>query len=242
MLGRFQAEIVRESPGKSTRLPGYIRYVADDWALVTGTTLTFEETDAAIRSEIEFFRNLNRGFEWKVYSWDTPSDLQERLLHNGFAKGDEEAIMVFDLGHGIDHWESPHQAIKVSTEQHIEDYRRVENQMWGEKSFLTEVLNSLRRGDNEAMAFVAYQDEQPVSMARLNCHPRSPFGGCYGGSTLPEFRRMGFYRSLLLARARVAKELGVEYLQVDSLPTSRPILERLGFHRIGSTWPFTWSP
>ncbi|MBC8065247.1 MAG: hypothetical protein H7Y17_10480 [Chlorobia bacterium] len=242
LVAQFQAQIMRESPGLSTRLPSHIRIVANDWAMVTGTTLTLQDADDAILAEVALFRTLNRDFEWKVYSWDTPSDLKERLVRNGFQQGDEEALMVFDLAQDIGHWESPHQAVKVSTNQHIEDFRSVEHQLGSERSFLNEVIDSLQRGDNEAMGFVAYLEERPVSIARLNCHPESPFGGCYGGSTLPEFRRMGFYRSLLLARAQEAKRLGVQYLQVDSLPTSRPILERLGFEQIGSTWPFTWSP
>jgi len=200
--------------------------------------------DDAIRSEIEFFRDLGMEFEWKVYSWDTPPTLKESLLRNSFAQGDEEAIMVFDLDQDIDQWGSglQHKTIKVSTDEQIEDYRSVERQLGPQHSYLNEVIDSLQRGTTDVMAFVAYHDERPVSIARLYCLNGNPFGGCYGGSTLPEYRRMGFYRSLLLARALEAKRLGFKYLQVDSLPTSQPILERLGFEQLGSTWPFTWSP
>ena len=37
-------------------------------------------------------------------------------------------------------------------------------------------------------------------------------------------------------------ELGARYLSVDALPTSRPILERLGFVRLTDSWPCTWRP
>jgi len=40
--------------------------------------------------EIDYFGKLNRGFEWKVYSHDDPSDLLTRLRLRGFAIGEEE--------------------------------------------------------------------------------------------------------------------------------------------------------
>lgn len=46
---------------------------------------------------------------------------------------------------------------------------------------------------------------------------------------LPEYRGRGVYRSLVSKRARDAVDFGAQYLQVDALPTSRPILERLEF-------------
>ena len=44
---------------------------------------------------------------------------------------------------------------------------------------------------------------------------------------------------MVAARARDAVRLGAEYLIVDALPTSRPILERLGFVHLTDTWPCT---
>jgi hypothetical protein len=39
-------------------------------------------------------------------------------------------------------------------------------------------------------------------------------------------------------RAALARERGYRWLYSDSLPTSRPILERLGFVAITTTTPF----
>jgi GNAT superfamily N-acetyltransferase len=239
----FQAEVLRDSAGSCTEFPGYKRMVCRDWAMVTGSTLSEDTVTEAIQSEVRFFRDLGREFEWKVYSWDTPATLGSELKVHGFTEGDEEAIMIFDLTRDFSHFcQSEHRTVRVTTDEHLTDYRWVENHLGSERSFLNEVIDSLRRGSTDSMGFVAYSDDQPVSIARLNCHEGSVFGGCYGGSTLPEFQRKGYYRSLLLARALVAKSLGIQYLQVDSLPTSRPILEKVGFEQIGSTWPFTWSP
>lgn len=244
VLSQLQAQIARSDGDSATRLKGYVRHLGEDWALVTGTTLTAENLEQAILTEIDYFRNLHREFEWKVSSWDDPPNLRESLRRHGFLEGDEEAIMVFDLNEDWESWVqgSPQETVKVVTDEHLEDYKKVEGELGADRSYLPEVIDSLRRGDNVSMAFVGYFERRPVSIARLTCDPGSPFGGCYGGSTLAEFRRMGFYRSLMLARAIEARRLGLRYLQVDSLPTSRPILERLGFERLGSTWPYTWKP
>ena len=63
-----------------------------------------------------------------------------------------------------------------------------------------------------------------------------------GGGTVTSHRGHGHYRQLVAARAKDARAAGAKYLIVDALPTSRPILERLGFVHLTDTWPCEWSP
>jgi hypothetical protein len=42
----------------------------------------------------------------------------------------------------------------------------------------------------------------------------------------------------VLERARLARARGYRFLQVDALPTSLPILERLGFVQLTTTRPY----
>lgn len=77
-------------------------------------------------------------------------------------------------------------------------------------------------------------------MGRLYINSASAFAGLYGGATLAAYRGRGFYRTLVAARARDATAAGARYLRVDALPTSRPILERMGFFWIADTWPCEW--
>lgn len=58
-----------------------------------------------------------------------------------------------------------------------------------------------------------------------------------GGGTLPEYRGRGVFRALVSHRAVLARDRGFRYLQVDALPASRPILERMGFHAMAGTTP-----
>ena len=63
-----------------------------------------------------------------------------------------------------------------------------------------------------------------------------------GGGTLPGWRGRGIYRALVAYRAQLAVARGYRYLQVDALPASRPILERLGFTCLAHTTPYVWDP
>ena len=50
------------------------------------------------------------------------------------------------------------------------------------------------------------------------------------------------FRALVAHRARLAADHGYRYLQVDALPTSRPIPARLGFEPVARTTPYVWTP
>ena len=55
----------------------------------------------------------------------------------------------------------------------------------------------------------------------------------YGGATAAHARGRGAYRALLSARWEEAVSLGVPVLITQGGAMSRPILERLGFERVG---------
>lgn len=82
-------------------------------------------------------------------------------------------------------------------------------------------------------------DGVAASGGRIDFYP-SEFAGLHGGATLPEYRGRGLYRATVAARARLARERGYRWLFVDALPTSRPILERLGFVPLTTTTPWVF--
>ena len=93
-----------------------------------------------------------------------------------------------------------------------------------------------------AVAIVALVDGVPVSGGRVDLEPGKDFAGLFGGVTLPAFRRRGLYRATVAERARIAREHGHRWLYADALPTSRPILEALGFERLTTTTPYVLLP
>jgi len=59
-----------------------------------------------------------------------------------------------------------------------------------------------------------------------------------GASVLPRFRHRGVYRALVAERLRLAAEQGAPLVITHARPTSRPILQWLGFSPIGRWWSY----
>jgi hypothetical protein len=210
------------------------------------SALSAETADAAIAREIEYHRQLKVSFEWKAFAHDKPPDLLARLAGHGFEIGPMEAVLVHDLADPPT-WVRQADGLKVVRVERIEQvalYRQVAERIFEKDYALTarELAAALAAGSTQHRGYIACAQDEPVSVGRLYTHPKSAFAGLYGGGTLKSHRGRGFYRALVAARARDAVALGARYLQVDALPTSRPILERLGFERLTETWPCDWRP
>ena len=216
------------------------------WHAVTISTLSGDDADAAIIEQIEHYRTLRVEFEWTVCAHDQPADLTARLARHGFEIGPCETILVLDL-HDPPPWidrPTSHRVLRVEGPQQLELYRQATEQVFPEGG--TFIFNRLSRhlhsDSKQQVGYVALADGQPASAGRLETHPNSVFAGLYGGGTVAAFRGRGLYRAIVAARARDAQTLGARYLIVDALPTSRPILERLGFVRLTDSWPCTFKP
>ena len=193
--------------------------------------------DRVIRAQIAFFATQNRPFEWKVFDYDTPSDLVDRLAAHGFNIDDPEAILVLELADLSAELTRPvlHDVRRITHPDGIRDLTEVENQVWGqERPGLDQRLtHDLIHYPDLISIYVAYVDEQPVAGAWIYFDPGSRFASLWGGSTLAEFRGRGIYTDLIAIRAQEALARGRHFLTVDASPMSRPILERRGFRCIG---------
>jgi hypothetical protein len=238
----LDAEILEQLP-TVTRL----RARNGSYHLVISSRLTIESADAVIAGEIAHHRQLGVEFEWKLFAHDTPPDLLDRLKAHGLRPGPMEAVLVCDITH-LPSWlrESiPHAVARIETPQQVDIYRQLETAIFGQGdgNNANSLADALRSGTTQHRGYIAYAPSgEPAAIGRLYAHPQSHFAGLYGGGTPPNFRGRGFYRALIAARAKDALQLGARYLLVDALPTSRPILERLGFQWLTDTWPCQWKP
>jgi GNAT superfamily N-acetyltransferase len=220
----------------------------ESWAGIVYYCFPAEETESVIDGEIAFFENLGHEFEWKVYSHDQPQGLLEELRRRGFKIGEEEALMMRDLRALPISLASPAApgitVAAVTDAQGVDDFLAVETALWPESQKMRDwLLATLKDPAQEYLAFVAYDDRTPIGCGRVSVRRESRFAGLWGGAVLPAFRGKGVYRALLAARIHhVSKFDSVQYLRVDALPTSRPILEKYGFKSIASTWPAEWAP
>jgi hypothetical protein len=202
--------------------------------------------DAVITREVEHYRRLGAPVEWKVYSHDRPPNLLDRLRRHGFNVGPCEAVLVLDLNDAPPWVQGPDAAevVRVERLDHVELFKAAAEEIFGKDYGFTagQLADAIRAGSTQHVGYVAFCGGAPAAIGRLYTHPHSAFGGLYGGGTRPGFRGRGAYRSLVAARARDARSAGARYLIVDALPTSRPILQRLGFEHVADTWPCEWKP
>ena len=79
--------------------------------------------------------------------------------------------------------------------------------------------------------WLALEEGTPIGMARCAIAPGAMV--MIGGSVLPEARGRGAYRTLVAERWRATEARGLRALVTSANDQSRPILERVGFERIG---------
>jgi hypothetical protein len=223
-----------------------LRAADGSYHLIISSSLAPETADAVIEREIDHHRAIGAGFEWKLYFHDRPTDLLDRLKRRGFEIGPREAVMILDLENRPP-WVNDNLKVRVDrveTLQQVEIYRAVAEKVFEKDYRLTssQLARAIQTGSTQHRGYIAFSDNEPVSIGRLYTHPGSPFAGLYGGGTLKEHRSRGFYRALVAVRARDAITSAARFLQVDALPTSQPILERMGFRILTHTWPCEWRP
>lgn len=241
------AEDRRHTPIDSFRcevLPHLTRYtplMEGMEGLVMFARLPDGKAQDLIRSEIQHFSALVRSFEWKVYEFDQPSDLQALLEAEGFIAGDSETFMVYPSGRARGEFKarSATDIRRVRSVQGLEDIVSVQQRVWNQDfSWLVEQLSEvLTQRPTELSLYCAYIDGQPVGCGWTSFPSGSVFAELHGGSVLESHRGRGIYGDLYRTRCAEIAERGYAWTAVDTTDMSRPILEKLGFERVCLTYP-----
>lgn len=256
LLAAFDAQMrvsgsMRPTEGAQEEMDGPV-YRRWDWGprgFVIGgdlAPLDARQLDALIRRQIDFFAERSVPFEWKTFSHDQTAGLTQQLLGHGFVPEEQESLVIGRVAQ-IDREFSPPPGVtihQVHTRAHAERMAELLTIVDGEdRTFRGELLYREQRANpDHVVLLVAEAEGKVVAIARLNLEPKTQFASLWTGSTLPEWRRKGIYRSLVAYRARLAAQRGYRYLQVDASENSRPILERLGFLKVSTTTPYIWTP
>ena len=199
--------------------------------------------DETIRDEIAYFKSLGiaNEFEWKVYDYDQPADLKERLSAQGFVADEREAVLILDLQATPQALLAPvtHDVRRITDPAGLVDLAGVYGQDWYKDAgwFLDALATTLRETPQELSVYIAYVDGVPASSACMELPPNNDFGGLWGGETLPEYRKRGLYTALVAVRAQEAIQSGKRYLTIDASPMSRAVLEKFGFQFMAYTYP-----
>jgi GNAT superfamily N-acetyltransferase len=216
---------------------------------IVWTDLGSADPDLVIAEQIAIFAGRAQSFEWKLYDYDQPADLADRLRAAGLVAAEPESFMVAEVTPVLERLRSASlpdgvRVDRVTDPAGVAKMNEVSELVFDEdRSELTEsILAQLRTAPEMTGLFVAMVGDVPVCAARIEFLPDTEFAGLWGGGTLPQWRGRGIYRSLVRYRAELAAQRGYRYLTVDASPDSRPILERLGFTRLAITTPYLWTP
>jgi len=228
-------------------IPPVVRYINTSSRMegvVLYSQLNEANVDEVVREQVSYFESIEQDFEWKVYDYDQPSDLKERLESHGFMVEEAEAIMVLDLEETPQILGQPvsANAQQITHPEDLADVLAIQEQIWEEdaSSLVQYLQETLSNYPEQLSVYVAYMNRQPASAAWIYFPKQSQFASLWGGSTISNFRKQGHYTALLAVRAQEAKARQRRYLTVDASPMSRPILEKFGFEMIAYSYPCKW--
>jgi hypothetical protein len=227
--------------------PNVVRHIDTSGSregMISYSRLNESNAEDTIREQVGYFESLAQNFEWKLYDYDPPSDLKERLESCGFIIEEAEAILVLDLEDAPETFWQPvlHNVQRITDPEKLSDVLTVQQQVWEEDfSWLGEYLGgALLRYPEQMSVYVIYMNEKPASAAWTYFPKHSQFASLWGGSTVSGYRGQGLYTALLAVRAQEARARQARYLTVDASPMSRPILEKFGFEMIAYSYPCKW--
>lgn len=197
-----------------------------------------------VDEQVQHFGAIGEDVEWKVFAHDVPASLESELAACDFEADAPETLMVSDLTLGDDFSSGPPQCQirHVASAADVDTYVAVTERAFGTKSPTSALAFATRflRDEPETIGYLVTCAGRAVGVGRLDLPHGRSFASIWSGGTDPDFRQRGFYRALVLLRARVARDRGYRYLTVDARETSRPILERLGFRALTTVTAWHW--
>ena len=206
------------------------------FGIVCFTRAGEDDIEGFIESQISYFAQVGIDFEWKVYDFDQPPDLKQRLLDWVFEKRNFEAFMVCDLSR---FHEKKIGRGKTENVCRVEDLKNLQDIVkFQERTYemrFPGLLEQLQSADTAV--FAAYNNESLIGTGWIVYPKDSKFAEIHGGLVHPEFRGRRLYSATLQLRFRDAVSRGYRYVAVDAALMSRPILEKRGFQRLCWTYP-----
>ena len=196
-----------------------------------------------IRREISSAHERGAQFEWKLYGHDRPTRLHMTLLEAGLIPGDRETVLALDLRQlpeavkaGM---EAALPAVRAGVAQ-LADYAQISRECGrsGVDAECSRLAAAMADDPDRLQVHIVYVDGSPVSAGRLLVDRQPAAAELAGGRTVPAHRRRGHFTTTVLSRIAAAIEAGTETLWVDALPTSAPILTKLGFIPVTWTQPY----
>jgi hypothetical protein len=203
--------------------------------------LNADEFHVVIGQEIARAREAKSELEWKLYSHDVQEGLARALLAAGFEQQPTETILVSRADIGPPPQVEGLTVTRIATLEDATVAFDLLLDVFG-NSRETSPQTLLDRALTVQPFYLGLFNGVGVSCGRLDVPQGCKFGGLYGGATHKDYRRRGLYRPIVHARCAAALFAGCTYVFSEALPTSRPILQALGFEPLCEVTGFMFAP
>jgi hypothetical protein len=204
------------------------------WNTVQRQRFPLEHVDEILAEVREALRARGRTqTQWEVGS-SAPAGLVEALLERGLVPDKDPYAVALVLTHEPPAIGPSFTARRVETLEELDASASVQWEAFGATSQEIEEARRLlpeRFRDSPHLRHSVWLDGEIVCTGTST--PTEHGLLLYGGATAPQARGRGAYRALLRARWDEAVGLGTPALITQGGSMSRPILERLGFERVG---------
>lgn len=205
------------------------------WNTVQRQRLRPDEIDETLDEVRALLRERGRDkTQWEVGSSAEPPDLVDRLLERGLIRDKDPYAVALVLTREPP---PPPPEIVARRVETLEEYAAANAVQWeafdmpeNEVAEVREMLEVWWR-ERVNVTHAAWLDGEIVAAG--TAAPTEHGLLLYGGATLPRARGRGAYRAVLHARWEEAVRNGTPVLITQGGSMSRPILERLGFERVG---------
>jgi hypothetical protein len=204
------------------------------WNTVQRQRFPLEQVDDVLEEVRAELRARGRArTQWEVGN-SAPTGLVEALLERGLTPDKDPYAVALVLTSEPPAVAPIFQARRVETLEELEAAARVQ---WEAFEAMPEEIEEARRllperfRDSPNLRHAVWLDGEVVCTGTAS--PTEQGLLLYGGATLARARGRGAYRALIRARWDDAVALGTPALITQGGSMSRPILERLGFERVG---------
>jgi GNAT superfamily N-acetyltransferase len=205
------------------------------WNTVQRQRFRAEEVDDVLAEVRSHLRSRGRGrTQWEIGSTAEPSNLVELLLERGVVRDKEPYAVALVLT------EPPPPAVEGLVGRRVEtfdEYAAANAVQWEAFGMPDDELEEARQllprrwPETVNLMHGVWLDGELVAAG--TSAPTEHGLLLYGGATHPRARGRGAYRALVRARWDEAVARGTPALITQGGSMSRPILERLGFERVG---------
>lgn len=240
-----------EYPGLQKEVAGgVVRFTGpadhDSGNFVLFSRFADKHADDAISEQISHYRSQHLSFEWKVYEHDSPPDLRERLIIQGFRPRDRDVVMVMNVRDAQPRLlRPPHVDVRRLTDiAELPYLTSVLSQVYGiDFGYLERLLgDDLRQRPYFSSIYMAYAEGDLAGVGWIQFPVRSQFASLWGGTVLPEYRGRGIYRALLAVRLQEAIRRGYGLLTIEAPRSCRGLSEKFGFQLLTFAHSCLWQP